>query len=257
MSEKEAGMEISGNTVLITGGATGIGFALAELFLKSGNKVIICGRREERLLEAQRVHPDLHIRVCDVSDENGRKSLFDWVKANFYDCNILINNAGIQRDIDLKKGLDEITSGENEIRINFEAPVYLSALFIPFLSQKANPAIINVSSGLAFMPVPITGMPVYAATKAAIHSYTVSLRLQLKEAGIKVFELIPPVIKSELNKAGREKRGMTTMGISAEEFAAFAMKGLENEEYEIRMQMPQRPDIQKPLPPLRDTSALL
>ena len=111
-------MEISGNTVLITGGATGIGYAMAESFLQAGNEVVICGRREGRLLEAQQKHPELHIRVCDVAEEVDRKAMVDWITTNFSNLNILVNNAGVQRDIDFTKGIDEFLAGENEIKIN-------------------------------------------------------------------------------------------------------------------------------------------
>lgn len=132
-------MKITGNTILITGGATGIGYALAEKFLEAGNEVIICGRRESRLLEAQRNHPNLHIKLCDVADKNDRIELFTWITKNFGNLNIVINNAGIQRDVDFTKGIEALTEGENEITINLEAPIFLSALFIPFLSTKRKP----------------------------------------------------------------------------------------------------------------------
>ncbi len=228
-------MKLSGNTVLITGGATGIGYALAESFLENRNTVIICGRREEKLLAAQQKHPEIKYKVCDVADEKQRETLFSWVKSNFSDLNILVNNAGIQRDIDLTKGLEDFQKDGDEIKINFEAPVYLSALFTPFLAGKKNAAIITVSSGLAFMPM--TRVPIYCATKAAVHSFCASQRKQLSRLGIKVFELIPPMIlDTELNLEGREKRDMGNLEIktpSSADFAAAAMKGLENDQSEI------------------------
>src|SRR5664280_268968 len=171
-------MKMNGNTVLITGGSTGIGLSLAESFLKLENKVIICGRREERLIEAQKIHPNLYIKECDVSNEEGRKSLFKWITENFKDLNILINNAGIQRAIDFNEGIKGL-EGENEIKINFEGLVYLSALFIPFLESKEESAIINISSGLAITPLAV--FPVYCATKAGVHTFTKCLRYQLSE----------------------------------------------------------------------------
>ncbi len=140
-------MKISGNTALITGGATGIGFALAEAFLEKGNEVIICGRRENKLEEAWRRHPELHTRVCDVSNGDDRRSLFEWVRSKFPSLNILVNNAGIQRRIDLSRGDAELAGGENEVRINLEAPVYLTSLFITHLASKKESAIVNISSG--------------------------------------------------------------------------------------------------------------
>jgi uncharacterized oxidoreductase len=120
----------------------GIGYALAETFLEAKNEVIICGRREKRLREAQEKHPDLHIKVCDVAEETDRTELLKWIAANFSALNILINNAGVQRDIDFTKGIAEYLAGENEIKINLEAPIILSGLFIPSLTGKKEAAII-------------------------------------------------------------------------------------------------------------------
>lgn len=159
-------MKINGNTVLITGGATGIGFALAQDLVQAGNEVIICGRRENKLAEAKGKLPLIHTRVCDVSKDKDRRELFAWARANFPNLNILVNNAGIQRMIDLTKGIEAL-AGEDEIEINLKACVHLSALFIPFFMEKKEAAIVNVSSGLGFVPLAI--MPVYCATKAALH----------------------------------------------------------------------------------------
>ena len=115
-------MKLTGNTVLITGGATGIGFAMAEAFLKAGNEVIICGRREARLMDARKKHPEFHVRTCDVAKESDCKSLAEWTGASFKDLNILVNNAGVQRAIDFTKGADAFLAGESEVRINLEAP---------------------------------------------------------------------------------------------------------------------------------------
>ena len=216
-------MKVEGNTILITGGATGIGLALAESFLKLGNQVIICGRRKERLIEVQKMHPDLHIVECDVSDENGRNSLFKYVTENFNDINVLVNNAGIQRAIDLTDGIKGL-EGENEIKINLEAPIYLSALFIPFLNSKEESAIINISSGLAITP--LAAVPVYCATKAGVHTFTKCLRLQLSDTNIKVFEVLPPIVISELNMEYRKKIGTTNVGIKADKCAAAIIEGL-------------------------------
>ncbi len=163
-------MKINGNTILITGGATGIGFALAESLVKLGNEVIICGRREEKLREARERVPTLNIRKCDVSKENERMALYDWISTKFGDFNVLINNAGIQRRVDFKKGMEDLLKNEDEIDINLKAQIYLSAQFIPLLSKRSEAAVVNVSSGLGFVPMAV--FPVYSATKAAIHSFT-------------------------------------------------------------------------------------
>ena len=230
-------MKISGNTVLITGGATGIGLALAEAFSKKGNEVIICGRRKNKLLEAQKKLPKLHIKVCDISKDRNRKALFDWATSNFTNLNILVNNAGIQRQIDLTKGIADLESGEDEIRVNLEAPILLSALFIPHLIKQKRSAIINISSGLAF--VPIAAMPVYCATKAAIHSFSLSLRHQLAGTKVKVYEVVPPIVDTELDKGARGQRGQDNRGIKPEEVAAATIKGVENDDFEIVIGMAQ------------------
>ena len=224
-------MEISGNTVFITGGATGIGYAMAEAFWKAGNEIIICGRREARLLEAQKKHPEFHIRACDVADEEDRKKLVEWITARFGNLNILVNNAGVQRDVDFTKGITEFLAGENEIKVNLEAPIVLSGLLIPYLIGKKEAAIINVSSGLGF--VPAARMPVYSATKAGLHAYSMALRHQLAKLGIRVFEVVPPAVDTELNPEGRAKRGNFKANLEPEEFVAAVMKGIRNDVFEI------------------------
>ena len=219
-------MRISNNTVLITGGATGIGFSLAEHFLKEDNEVIICGRRESKLMEANKKHPKLHFTTCDVTNPKDRKSLFDWINSNFNNFNILINNAGIQRAIDLKKGVDGL-QGEDEIEVNLKAPIYLTGLLVPLLLKQEESAIINVSSGLGF--VPIASMPIYCATKAAIHSFTISLRYQLRDTSINVFEIIPPTVDTELDKG---RRG-SYRGIDPSEIGKATLIGVEHDKFEI------------------------
>lgn len=170
-------MNLSGNTILITGGATGIGYAFAERFLAAGNEVIICGRREDRLQEVREKYPQVHTRVSDVADEGERVALFEWATENFPALNVLVNNAGIQRRVRLHESEDWQDTA-SEIAINFAAPVHLTRLFLPHLLERENPAILNITSGLSFAP--LASVPVYSATKAALHSFTVSLRLQLE-----------------------------------------------------------------------------
>jgi uncharacterized oxidoreductase len=224
-------MKTKGNTILITGGATGIGFALAETLVNAGNKAIICGRRENKLNEAKQKLPQIQIKVCDISVEKEREALFVWAKDNYPDLNVLINNAGIQRMINLKKGTQELFNGKNEIETNFVAPIYLSAYFIPWFLKKKEAAIINVSSGLGFVPMSV--MPVYCATKAAVHSFTVSLRHQLKGTSIKVFEIVPPAVDTELGKGTTSDESEEYRGIPASVVAEATIKALANNEYEI------------------------
>ena len=228
--EGDDAMKTSGNTVLITGGATGIGFAFAKELIQADNTVIVCGRHESSLKEAKQKLPQMHIKVCDVSKERQRNELFKWVTSNFTDVNILVNNAGIQRMINFKTGESNRNPDEDEIDINFKAPVQLCELFLPSLMEKQTSAIVNVSSGLGFVPIAV--MPVYCATKAALHSFTVSLRHQLRDTPVKVFEIIPPTVDTELDKGARDKRGQRDRGIPASEVAVAVMAALEHDEYE-------------------------
>jgi uncharacterized oxidoreductase len=224
-------MKLSGNTVLITGGSMGIGFAMAEAFVAAGSEVIICGRREDRLLAARARLPALHIKTCDVADADDRRELLAWVTDRVPKLNILVNNAGIQRDIDFKSGIDDYLSGQNEIAVNLEAPIILAGMFIPFLSGKAESAIINVSSGLGFIPA--ARMPVYSATKAGLHAFSMALRHQLAKAGIRVIEAVPPAVDTELNTEGRAGRSNYRAGVTPKEFADAFMAGLEKDMVEI------------------------
>ena len=219
------------NTILITGGATGIGFALAEAFVKAGNKVLICGRREAKLKEARGKLPQIQTIPCDLLKKEDRESFCDWVRDNHEDLNILVNNAGIQRAIDLRKGTAELFVGEDEVQINFAAPIHISTYFAPLLSKKKEAAIINVSSGLGF--VPIAAMPVYCATKAGIHMFTISLRHQLKDTAVKVFEIVPPAVNTELGKDTTGESEQEYRGIPPSVVAAATMKALANDEYEV------------------------
>ena len=199
-------MEMNGNSILITGGATGIGLSMAKYLYERGNTVLICDKREDRLSQTARELPKIQTIKCDVTSPNDRSALFAYVKEFFSDMNILINNAGIQRDIDLTKGMIDFESGESELRVNLEAPILLSALFTPMLSEKKNATIVNVSSRLAFMPDFAAEMPIYHATKAGLHAFSLVQRKQLSSVGIRVIELIPPAVQSELNPARRKNR---------------------------------------------------
>ncbi len=143
-------MNTGGNAVLITGGSTGLGYALARKFIELGNEVAICGRRQDLLDEARIRLPGIITRKCDISSESDRTALYDWVVSDFWKMNILVNNAGIQRSVDFRKGLVDLQNNDEEIDINFKSQVYMTAMFIPFLMRKSASAIINISSGLGF-----------------------------------------------------------------------------------------------------------
>lgn len=219
-------MQLNGNTVLITGGTSGIGLAFAENFWHSGSKVIITGRREDRLKEIEKKFPEIVIKVSDVADEKQRETLAKWAIENYPETNILINNAGVQLLADLKKPVD-LNRVRQETETNFIAPIHFSSLFAQHFSTKENAAIINISSGLAFVPIAI--MPVYCATKAAIHSLTLSLRHQLKNTPVKVFEIAPPAVDTELGSDRREDKTQSHGGMPVQEFIEQAMYAIEND----------------------------
>jgi uncharacterized oxidoreductase len=225
-------MKTSNNTILITGGATGIGFALAKAFLEAGNNVIICGRRENRLKEAQAKLPKLHIKVCDVSKESDRENLLNWAQENFPGLNILVNNAGVQKSINLEDAKDVYRRSKEEIGINLIAPIHLSSLFIPLLSKHESSAIINITSGLAFSPLAI--YPVYCATKAAMHSFSMSLRYRLAKTSVRVFEVAPPLVQTELKvPADNGHPEMNAYGITTDLVTEETLKALSEDNYEI------------------------
>ncbi|MFZ0482726.1 MAG: SDR family NAD(P)-dependent oxidoreductase [Desulfobacterales bacterium] len=211
-------MEFKANTVLVTGGGSGIGFALAERFIQAGSNVIICGRREDKLIEAQSKYPQIHIRVCDVANPTERTALFTWATESFPALNMLVNNAGIQQQIELQQKPSWEILGE-EVAINLEAPIHLSTLFIPHLLKQDRPAIINITSGLSF--VPKANVPVYCATKAALHSFTLSMRHQLSGTPITVIEIIPPAVDTDLGG-----KGLHTFGAPLDEFTDAIVKQL-------------------------------
>jgi uncharacterized oxidoreductase len=199
-------MKLHGRTVLITGGATGIGFELARRFLSANNKVIICGRREDRLAAAAQDLPGVIPIQCDVAHEAERLRLYETLTAKYPDLDILVNNAGIQNRPPPITAPQDWKTYEHEISTNLEAPIHLSLLFTQHLTRRSPASIINVTSGLAFSPLAF--MPTYCATKAALHSFTLSLRHQLRETSISVVEIIPPKVQTDLGGVGLHDDGV-------------------------------------------------
>lgn len=189
-------MKISNNKILITGGASGIGLGLAERFISENNTVIICGRRELLLSEIADRFPSIITRQCDLSLYLEREDLFQWITENHSDLNVLINNAGIQQWLSVSDR-NFFQRAKEEIEINIEAPIHLASLFA---NLKSLDTIINVTSALSF--VPLIKVPVYCATKAFLHSFTLSLRQLLKSKNIEVIEMIPPALNTDLGGKG-------------------------------------------------------
>jgi len=218
-------MNISGNTILITGGGSGIGKALATRFLDRGNEVIVCGRRKDVLDQLVSEHPQIRTRVCDISLRKEREALVKWSITEFPSLNVLVNNAGIQKRIDLTQS-DDLQDIESEITINLQAPIRLCQLLQRHFVTQDAAAFVNVTSGLSF--VPLANVPVYCATKAALHSFTLSLRWQLRETSVEVIEIIPPAVDTDLQAPGLHK-----FGVDVDEFADHVFAELEKGESEI------------------------
>lgn len=189
-------MNITGNTILITGGASGIGRALAEAFHKLGNQVIISGRRQAALDEVTAANPGMVSLQLDITDKASIAALAEQAIARFPALNVLINNAGIMREEDIKQSPAELHDAEQTIATNLSGTLRMSAALLPHLLKQPRSTLVTVSSGLAF--VPMFSSPTYSATKAAIHSYSMSLRHQLQGTPVAVVEIAPPYVQTEL-----------------------------------------------------------
>ncbi|WP_446041647.1 SDR family NAD(P)-dependent oxidoreductase [Streptomyces sp. SID1121] len=189
-------------TVLITGGGSGIGLGLAERYLAAGHRVMITGRGSARLAAVADRHPGILTFTNDVATPEGREQLADHVRRTLPELDVLINNAGIQRRVGIASDRSPWAEAQNEIDILLAAPVHLGQLLVPHMLAHGRPAVlVNVTSGGAFFPQPFA--PLYSAGKAALHSYTVNLRHALKATGIRVVELIPPAVATELAGSGQ------------------------------------------------------
>lgn len=202
-------MHLNGNVVLITGGATGIGYELATAFLAAGSRVLVCGRRETALRSLKEHHPGVDYLVADVGREDDRLNLIEWIKADHPDVNVLVNNAGVQERIGVSDA-DFWERAAREIDVNLKGPIHLCSALLPVLESNPSPAIINVTSGLAFSPM--SRAPVYCSTKAALHSFTLSLRHLLRDR-VEVVEVIPPAVNTDLGGPG-----LHTQGVPLDEF---------------------------------------
>ena len=225
-------MQIRNNTIFITGGTSGIGRGLAEAFYKLGNLVIISGRREDRLREICTANPGMHSYLLDVRDPRAVRSAVQRAVQDFPRLNCVFNNAGIQRRVDFTQAAPLDEEGlQEEVNTNVLGLVRVAAAFMPHLTQQPNAVLVNVSSGLAF--VPLARYPVYCATKAAVHSFTISLRHQLKGSGVKVMELIPPYVATELGGPGKTVRQGGPQPMPLPEFITQAMQELARDNEEI------------------------
>ena len=192
-------MKLTGHTVLITGGGSEIGGGLAKAFHERGNKVIITGRREQTLKDFAAHYPGMEAFTMDVSKDGDIQRLFQVIAEKFPTLDVLVNNAGIMKMTDFTQ---PDCLGENafeEIDINVKGLIRMTTAFLPLLSKQTEAILINVSSGLAYVPLSMS--PIYCATKAAVHSFSLSLRHQLRGTPVRVIELAPPAVETDLGKA--------------------------------------------------------
>ena len=199
-------MQWTGSTILITGGGSGIGRGLAEALHKLGNQVVIAGRRRTVLEAVSAANPGMQSLTVDMQDGEAIRAFAGKATAQFPALNVLINNAGIMRPEKLLAQPAEVPDAEAIVATNLLGPIRLTAALLPHLEMQAAAAIVNVSSGLAFLPLALT--PTYSATKAAIHSYTMSLRYQLRKTHIEVVELAPPYVATDLMDGRNDPRAM-------------------------------------------------
>ena len=206
-------MKLIGKTVLITGGTSGIGLELARQLVALGNVVIVTGRDLDKLKAAQRALPGLHVFQSDVTDPASIESLYKTVSGKFPSLNVLVNNAGTMRNIRLndRHPLSDLTL---EVDGNLKGPMWMVQAFLPLLLRQKHSLIVNVSSGLAFVPFPAA--PIYSASKAALHAYTKCLRSQLSSTGVSVVELAPPGTETPLFRGefAEEMKGEKGMNVS-------------------------------------------
>jgi uncharacterized oxidoreductase len=199
-------MNSTGNTILITGGGSGIGRGLAVELHKLGNQVIIAGRRKQALDETTAANPGMKSLTVDVESPAAIRDFAQRAVTAFPKLNVLINNAGIMRPENLLAQPADLADAEAMITTNLLGPIRLTAALLPHLQKQAHATILNVSSGLAFVPLALT--PTYCATKAAIHSYTQSIRHQLRATAVEVLELIPPYVATNLMNGADDPRAM-------------------------------------------------
>lgn len=215
-------MNIADSTLLITGGGSGIGRGLAEAFHKAGSKVIIAGRRRELLDEVIAANPGMAAETFDVDNADAIKTFAADLLTRYPALNAVMHNAGIMRDEDLKAGDPE--TAEATIATNLLGPIRLNSALLPHLLQQPAATVLTVTSGLAYVPLSLT--PTYCATKAAIHSYTQSLRYQLKDTHVQVIEVVPPYVQTELTGT-HQKNDPTAMPL--DEYISETFGILQNE----------------------------
>jgi uncharacterized oxidoreductase len=225
-------MNVSGNTILITGGTSGIGFELATQLLALENTVIVTGQSQPHLDFARRTLPGVRAIKSDLGDPAAIANLYQQIADEFPNLNVLINNAGIMRKINLQTFGSNLQDVTREVEINLNGAIRMVVEFLPLLKMQNRAAIVNISSGLAFVPLPIS--PVYCATKAAIHSFTQSLRIQLRNTNITVFELAPPITATSLFRGDMSANDVGVKPMDVKILVNRAIDGIKKDRLEIR-----------------------
>jgi uncharacterized oxidoreductase len=223
-------MKLLNKTILVTGGSSGIGLEFARQLIKKQNKVIITGRDLRRLEKAKQELPELEIIQSDVSAASDLPVFYETVTSKYPELSVLINNAGVGRTIDLKiqQNLSDLSQ---EVEINFQGPVNMVNQFLPHLMKREEALIVNVTSALAFSPFPV--VPIYSATKAALHSYTKSLRMQLRKSPVKVVEVAPPTTQTTMIDGFGSDRLKGVKIMSTQDMVTTSIDGIESEQSEI------------------------
>lgn len=219
-------MNLSKRTILVTGGSSGIGLELAKVLSNRGNKVLICGRSQEKLEKAKKLILNLEAFQCDLSSYDDCSRLANWVKNQHPNCSVLINNAALVHTTDLYKDDQAIVKANLEFQTNTLAPITLTKLLMPVLQESSDGILINVTTGLVYAPK--AAYPFYCATKAALHSFTQGLRFRMKGSRIKIIEVMFPAVDTPWHR-GHTPR----IAISPEEAVQEMIVGLEKGKEEI------------------------
>ncbi|MCU7616920.1 SDR family NAD(P)-dependent oxidoreductase [Chryseobacterium sp. PBS4-4] len=224
-------MDLKNSTILITGGTSGMGLEFVKQLTKIGANIIITGRNLEALYETKSLFPNVHTFQSDVSNPKDIEDLFHNVTTLFPDLNIIINNAGMMRLIDLQDQSLDLENINREIATNLTGTIQMVHQFLPHLLRQKSAGIVNVSSGIAFMSY--SPAPIYSATKAGVRAYTQALRLQLQGTNVKVFEMIPPGVKTNLQNDW-VKQPNPKMMMNADEMVRISIDGLLKNKKELK-----------------------
>lgn len=221
-------MEVSNNTIVVTGGSSGLGLEMCRQLIEKGNKVIACSRSLEKLQEVQKQLPDLVIYKCDIAKESECEYFIEWLRINYPQLNVLVNNAAIAHKIHFVNDLFSLEKMNDEFLVNLQAPIRLIKLLFPLLIQNQNAKIINITTGLVY--VPRATYPFYNAAKAGLHSFTQVLREQLKQEQVKIIEVLFPVVDTPWHKGNPPK-----IAISPQKAVSEMLKSISRNQTEIRI----------------------